>query len=156
MLGRLKSNKGFTFIELLMVFIVLGILSQIALIFMIDLRSRSSDLMAIADGKNLITVVRNNFVNLDDVNYTKINGSDIGVESTGGDSRLPVLTLSPGVNIVVTDGSESNGTPDTGFFEAWLYHENGTDDPASTTGCGKREFYYYAEEATELYSIATF
>ena len=156
MLGKLIDNKGFTFIELLMVFVVLGILSQIALTFMIDLRSRSSDVMAITDGKNLITAVRNNFVNLEDVDYTKINGSDIGVETTGGDSRLPVLTLSPGVNVVVTGGSESNGTPDTGFFEAWLYHENGTDDPASTTGCGKREFYYYADEPNELYSVATF
>ena len=156
MLGKLIDNKGFTFIELLMVFVVLGILSQIALTFMIDLRSRSSDVMAITDGKNLITAVRNNFVNLEDVDYTKINGSDIGVETTGGGSRLPVLTLSPGVNVVVTGGSESNGTPDTGFFEAWLYHENGTDDPASTTGCGKREFYYYADEPNELYSVATF
>ena len=156
MLGRLKGNKGFTFVELLMVFIVLGILSQIALTFMIDLRSRSSDVMAISDGKNLITAVRNNFVNLDDVDYTKTDGSNVGVETTGGDNRVAVFTLSPGVNIVVTAGSESNGTPDTGFFEAWLYHENGTDDPASTTGCGKREFYYYAEEATDLYSIATF
>jgi prepilin-type N-terminal cleavage/methylation domain-containing protein len=155
-LGKLTDNKGFTFIELLMVFVVLGILTQVGLIFMLDLRSRSSDVMAISDGKNLITVVRNNFVNLDDVDYTKINGSDIGVETTGGDNRVAVLTLSPGVNIVVTVGSESNGTPDTGFFEAWLYHESGTDDPASTTGCGKREFYYYAEEATELYSVATF
>lgn len=156
MLGRLKDNRGFTFIELLMVFIVLGILTQVGLTFMIDLRSRSSDVMAISDGKNLITVVRNNFVNLDDVDYTKTNGSDMGVETTGGDNRVAVFTLSPGVKVVVTGGSESNGTPDTGFFEAWLYHENGTDDPASTTGCGKREFYYYADEPNDLYSIATF
>ena len=156
MLGKLTDNKGFTFVELLMVFIVLGILAQVGLTFMLDLRKRSSDVMAISDGKNLITVVRNNFVNLDDVDYTKINGSDIGVETTGGSGRVEVFTLSPGVNIVVTAGSESNGTPDTGFFEAWLYHDNGTDDPASTTGCGKREFYYYADEPNELYSVATF
>ena len=156
MLAKLIDNRGFTLVELLMVFVVLGILAQVGLTFMLDLKSRSSDVMAISDGKNLITVVRNNFVNLDDVDYTKINGSGIGVETTGGNNRVEVFTLSPGVNIVVTAGSESNGTPDSGFFEAWLYHESGTDDPASTTGCGKREFYYYADEPNELYSVATF
>jgi len=157
MLRTLKDNKGFTMIELLMVFVVLGILAQISLTFMIDLRTRSSDVTAIADGRNLMTVVRNNFVNLDDVNYTQINGSDVGVETTGGVARPPVFTLSPGVRIVfITDDSKSKGTADTGFFQAWLYHENGTADPASFTGCGKREFYYLADEENDSYSIATF
>jgi len=158
MLGKLKESKGFTMIELLMVFVILGVLAQMAWTFMIDLRSRSYDVTAVADGKNLITVVRNSFVNLDDVDYTKINGSDVGVETTGGVARPPVFTLSPGVRIVVTGGSESTGFPDTSFFEAWLYHENGTADPGSTTGCGKREFYYLADETTDppLYSLATF
>ena len=156
MLGNLEDNKGFTFIELLMVFIVLGVLAQMALTFMIDLRTRSYDVTAVADGRNLITIVRNSFVNLDDVDYTKINGSDVGVETTGGIARPPVFNLSPGVRVVVTAGSESTGFPGSGFFEAWLYHENGTDDSASTTGCGKQEFYYLADEENELYSIATF
>jgi prepilin-type N-terminal cleavage/methylation domain-containing protein len=158
MLGNLKDNKGFTFVELLMVFIVLGILAQMAWTFMIDLRTRSYDVTAVADGKNLITMVRNNFVNLDDADYTKINGSDVGVETTGGSARPPVFTLSPGVRAVITGGSESTGIPDTSFFEAYMYHENGTDDPASITGCGKREFYYLADETTDppSYSIATY
>jgi type II secretory pathway pseudopilin PulG len=156
MFRTLKNSKGFTMIELFMVFAVVGILAQIAMTFMIDLRSRSSDVAAIADGRNLITAVRNNFVNLDDVDYTKIDGSDVGVETTGGDPRPPVITLSPGVNVVITGGSESTGTPDTGFFEAWLYHESGTADLASVTGSGKREFYYCADESNNIYSIATF
>ena len=69
MLQKLKDNRGFTFIELMMVMIVLGIIAQIALVFMIDLRSRSSDLLAMSDGRNLVTVARANFVNLDDVKY---------------------------------------------------------------------------------------
>ena len=104
----------------------------------------------------MITIVRNSFVNLDDVDYTKINDCDVGVETTGGGARPPVFTLSPGVRVVVTIGSESTGFPDSGFFEAWLYHENGTDDSASTTGCGKKEFYYLADEENDLYSLATF
>jgi len=158
MLGKLKESKGFTMIELLMVFVILGVLAQMAWTFMIDLRSRSYDVTAVADGKNLITVVRNSFVNLDDVDYTKINGSDVGVETTGGGARPAVFTLSPGVRVVITAGSESTGFPDTSFFEAYVYHKNGTDDPGSTTGCGKREFYYLADETTDppLYYIATF
>lgn len=145
-------------IELLMVFVVLGVLAQMAWTFMIDLRKRSYDVMAISDGRNLITIVRNNFVNLDNVDYTKISGSDVGVETISGGARPPVVTLSPGVRIVVTAGSESTGFPDTSFFEAFVYHKNGTDDPGSTTGCGRREFYYLADETTDppLYSIATF
>ena len=50
MLGNLKDNKGFTVIELLMVFIVLGVLAQMAWTFMIDLRTRSYDVTAVADG----------------------------------------------------------------------------------------------------------
>jgi prepilin-type N-terminal cleavage/methylation domain-containing protein len=158
MLGNLKDNKGFTFVELLMVFIVLGILAQMAWTFMIDLRKRSFDVMAVADGRNLITTVRNNFVNLDDIDYTKTDGSDIGVETTGGGPRPPAFTLSPGVGVVITAGSESTGIPDTSFFEVYVYHKSGTPDSGSTTGCGKREFYYLADETTDppLYSIATF
>jgi prepilin-type N-terminal cleavage/methylation domain-containing protein len=109
MLGKLKDSKGFTLIELFIVFVILGVLAEMAWTFMIDLRSRSFDVSAVADGKNLITLVRNNSVNLDDVDYTKINGSDVGVETTGGVARPPVFSLSPGVRIVVTAGSECNG-----------------------------------------------
>ena len=154
MLRKLKDNKGFTFVELLMVFIVLGILAQISLTFMIDLRSKSSDVMAISDGRNLITVVKNNFASLDDVNYEMINGSDIGVETTGGVGRPPVFTLSPGVTIKVSKNSKS-GSPGDCVFEAWLSHTNGTADAApSETGTGKREFYYFADESFD--TIATF
>ena len=116
MLGGLKDNKGFTFVELLMVFIVLGALSHIALIFLLDLRTRSYDVTAVADGRNLITVVRNSFVNLEDIDFTSISGTHIGVTTTGGDARTPVYTFTSGVKAVVTGGSESTGIPDTSFF----------------------------------------
>jgi len=152
MLGNLKDNKGFTMIELLMVFLVLGVLAQMAWTFMIDLRSRSYDVTAVADGKNLITVVRNSFVTLEDIDYTSISNTHIGIKTTGGDARAPVYTFTSGVKAVVTGGSESTGTPDTSFFEAYLYHENGSPDSVSDSG--KREFYYIADETTDppLYS----
>ena len=159
MLGKLKDNKGFTLIELLMVFVVLGILAQMALTFMRDLKSRSCDLMSISDGRNLMTVIRDNFINLDDVDYTAFNGSEIGVQTTGGVARPGVFTLSPGVRIFITPGSESPGIAESGNFEAWLSNVNGSEAPGlSMTGTGKREFYYLADETTNppSYSLATF
>ena len=145
MFGKLKDNKGFTFIELLMVFIVLGILAQISLTFMIDLRSRSSDVTALSDGKNLVTVVRNNFINLDDVNYTHnpADGPDIGAMDVGGSPRPAVFTLSPGVEVTIT-GTSDPANPGTGLVVATFYHTSGTTD--GTTGSNRREFYYVVDE----------
>ena len=158
MLGKLKDNKGFTLIELFIVLGIIGVLAQIAFTFVIDLRTRSYDVMAVADGRNLITVVRNSFVTLEDIDFTSISGTHVGIKTTGGNDRVKVYTLSPGVMAVVTGGSESTGIPDTGFFEAYVYHIHGTYDPASVTGAGKREFYYLADETTDppLYSLPTF
>jgi prepilin-type N-terminal cleavage/methylation domain-containing protein len=149
MLGNLKDNKGFTMIELLMVFLVLGILSQMAWTFMIDLRKRSFDVTAVVDGRNLIMVVRNSFVTLEDVDYTTISGTNMGIKTTGGIERVPAFTFSHGVRAVVTAGSGSTGIPDNSFFEAYLYHENGSPDPFSVTGSGKKEYYYLADETTD-------
>lgn len=154
MLKTLKNSKGFTLIELFMVFAIMGILAQIAMTFTMDMRSRSSDIMAVADGRNLMIVVKNNFANLDDVDYTQIDGSDVGVKTKGGGARLPVFTLSPGVTIKITNGSES-GIPGACSFEAWLSHSNGTPEAGpSETGTGKKEFYYFADESND--TIATF
>jgi prepilin-type N-terminal cleavage/methylation domain-containing protein len=151
-LARLKDNKGFTFIELLMVMIMLGILLQMAWLFASDLSKRSSDVAAVADGRNLITVVRNNFVNLDDVNYAQTDGNKVGVATTGGAPREAVFSLSPGVKARIEAGSES-GVPDQGYFEAFLFNVNGTGDE---TPSGKREFWYLADEANDIYSLPLF
>jgi prepilin-type N-terminal cleavage/methylation domain-containing protein len=160
MLKKLKDNRGFTFIELLMVMIVMGIIAQIALVFMIDLRSRSSDLLAMSDGRNLVTIARANFVNLDDVKYDHNpgDGPDIGTLDTGNNPRPdgPVFTLSPGVKAKITAGSESPGTPDLGFLEVYLCHESGTKvGAAGMTGEGRKEYYYVVDElGTDI--LATF
>ena len=49
MLTRVKDNKGFTLIELMMVMVMAAILMQIAWTFALDLRKRGSDVAAIAD-----------------------------------------------------------------------------------------------------------
>jgi prepilin-type N-terminal cleavage/methylation domain-containing protein len=146
-----KGQRGFTLIELLMVFIVIGIIAQMTMVFVLDMKSRSHDVMAISDGRNLFTAVRDNFVSLEDVDYTQVSGSEVGVQTTGGAGRAPVFTLSPGVKIRTIAGS--SGMPDMGFFQIYLYHEAGTDLP---TPSGKKEFYYLASEPADQYILAEF
>jgi prepilin-type N-terminal cleavage/methylation domain-containing protein len=149
MLRTLKNSKGFTMIELFMVFAVLSILAQIAFTFMIDLRSRSSDVMALSDGKNLVTIVRNNFIALDDVDYTHNpgDGSDLGTISTVGGARPPVFTLSPGVEATITGESDPDN-PGAGYVVATLYHESGTKMGLPSVS-GRREFYFVVDELGE-------
>ena len=71
---NLKEEKGFTLVEILMVMIILGILTQISYGLLIDIRKRAYDAVAIADGKNLMTAVANSFALLDDVDYTHFPG----------------------------------------------------------------------------------
>ena len=154
MLKRIKDSSGFTFIEILMVMIMLGILSQMAWNFMYDVRRRSSDVSAVADGRNLITVVRANFINLDNVQFDHdpSDGPAIGTVDRNGNPRPPVFTLSPGVMARIELGSQS-GTAEQGYYEAYLFHTNGTPDVSPS---GKREFWYLADEQNAIYSLPAY
>ncbi|MBW2107595.1 MAG: prepilin-type N-terminal cleavage/methylation domain-containing protein [Deltaproteobacteria bacterium] len=150
-----QDDRGFTLIELLMVFIVLGILAQMTTLVVLDMKSRSHDLMALSDGRNLVTVIRDNFVDLVDVDYTHNpgDGPNIGTVDTGGAPRTePVFRLSPGVDVTLTGKSDPTA-PGTGFVQGTFYHTDGTDDPI--TPSGKREFYFVVDElGTDV--LATF
>jgi prepilin-type N-terminal cleavage/methylation domain-containing protein len=140
---QIKDNRGFTFIELLTVFVVLGILAQLTTLFYMDMWSRSYDLTAFSDGRNLVTVVRDNFVDRADVDYTHNpgDGSDIGDIDTGGGARDPVFTLSPGVEATI-NGESNPANPLGGFVTATVYHSQGTDE-----GGGKREYTFIIDES---------
>ncbi len=155
MLKKVKDSKGFTFIEIMMVMLMLGILTQTAWNFMIDMRKRSSDITAVADGRNLMTVVRGSFINLDSITleHNPGQGPDIGKKDRNDNDRPPIFTLSRGVMARIEPGSES-GTVHQGYYEAYLYHINGTGD--ATTPSGKREFWYLADEANEIFSLPTY
>jgi len=145
---KLKNQSGFTLIELMMVMIVLGILVQMSTIFLLDIRERAYDAVALSDGKNLMTTAGNVFLALEDVDFTHTpaDGSNIGVMDTGGGPRPPVFTMSPGVRAIIS--GESGTTAGTGTITAFLYHINGTSDPTSLGGSGKREFYFHLDEMT--------
>lgn len=149
MCTRIKNTDGFTLIELLMVMIILGILMQMSLLFVLDLRQRAFDATALADGKNLMTVAGNSFIGLDDVDFThtSADGSQIGVLDTGGSPRQPIFNLSPGVRAVIFGSSP--GIPGGGLVTARVYHINGTND---LTPSGKREFWFSIDEMTSAIS----
>ena len=147
----LKDNKGFSFIELLSVLVVLGILAQLTGLLVLDMRSRSYDLMAFSDGRNMVTIVRDNFVARADVDYTHNpgDGSAIGAVDTGGGARTPVFNMSPGVEATI-NGESNPATPGMGFVTATVYHTSGTKE-----GGGRRQFTFIIDElGTDV--LATF
>jgi prepilin-type N-terminal cleavage/methylation domain-containing protein len=154
MLKRIKGNSGFTFIEIMMVMIMLAALTQMAWNFLGDVRKRSFDISAVTDGRNLITVVRANFINLDNVQYDHDpdDGQAIGTVDRNGNPRPPVFTLSPGVRARIELGS-SSGIAEQGYYEAYLFHVSGTPDASLS---GKREFWYLADEVGQIYSLPAF
>jgi prepilin-type N-terminal cleavage/methylation domain-containing protein len=155
MLKKVKDSKGFTLIEVMMVMIMLGILTQSAWNFMIDMRKRSSDIAAVADGRNLMTAIRASFINLDNIKFTHSpgQGRKIGKKNRNNESRPPIFTLSRGVMARIEAGSQS-GIVHQGYYEAYLYHINGTED--ASTESGKREFWYLADEVSGIYSLPAY
>lgn len=147
------NEKGFTLIELMMVMIVLGILAQMSTTFFIDLRKRAYDAVALSDGKNLMSVAGGVFLALDDVDFTHTpaDGREVGVLDTGSSPRPAVFTMSEGVRARIT--GQSDTMAGTGFIDANLYHQFGTDDPI--TPSGKREFYFILDETTSFISAPT-
>lgn len=140
------NNRGFTLLELVIVVCLISILSQISLSYFTDFQARAKDATAILDGRNLLTAVETNFAHREVVDYEHDpgDGSQIGDPTT-------VYTLAQGVRARITAGSQSLKTEGTGYFEAYLYHVNGTDDPVSHSG--KREYYYLIDESLNLYSL---
>ena len=148
---KIKNEDGFTMIELLMVFAVIGILAQMATFFALDIRKRTFDSVALADGKNLMTMAAGTFIALEDVDFTHDppDGSNIGTTGTvdtGFAPRPPVFTMSPGVRAEIVGSSGLSAG--SGFIDAFIFHESGTDDPGALSGNGKREFYFSLDEMT--------
>lgn len=145
---KINNEDGFTIIELMIVVVIVGILAQMATFFALDIRKRTFDAVALTDGKNLMTVAAGTFIALEDVDFTHIPsyGSNVGAYDTNGIPRSPVFTLSPGVRAEIV--GSSGLIAGTGFIDAFVFHENGTDDAGALSGNGKREFYFSLDEMT--------
>ncbi len=146
------DERGFTFIELLMVMVVLSILFQISLTLMIDLRKRAYDAAALADGKQMMNVATAVLLNFEDVdlNHRPPDGPQVGVKKTSGGPRDPVFTLSPGVRADIT---HTGGlVPGSSYVSAYFYHIDGTNDADPISHSGKREFYFTLDELSSTIS----
>jgi prepilin-type N-terminal cleavage/methylation domain-containing protein len=163
---QLGSQSGFSFIELLTVLIIIGIIAQMAITIFIDMRARSNDAAAVADGRNLLTVANINFVNLDNVYYgpdvanpPAISGAVGTSEATItlipsfnwgiGAPREPIYELSNGVMAEIS--GVSPGIPGLGEISMELWHKNGTKIAGSP-----KKYRFEISETSDLYAFATY
>lgn len=130
MYKEVKKMDGFTLLELMIVMGIIGLLTSTSMIYFMDMMRSSRDTAALSDANSLMTVVTNNFVSDESVNYQAMDGQRLGVADTSGGARQPVFTLSSGVIIDFTGGynnmsfGPNNNTPSQ--FVASLHHSSGT------------------------------
>ncbi len=149
-----RNQHGFTLLELMIVMAILGVLSAISAFWMLDIFHAARDTAAITDAKNLLTIIHNNFLDNESVQYDSMgpDGSRLGItEEDGATPRVSVYGLSPGVKIkFITTPNISSSNPDVlGTFNAWLYHSLGTKDPLdiSLAGVGRKVVQCTIDEA---------
>lgn len=149
---RVRDQRGFTLHELLIVMAILGVLMQIAMISMMEMRRSALDTSANSDARNLIEAAMNKFIDKADVSLVHASGEgrEVGNTTIGGAARAPVFTLSPGVEARVIGSSDWDGDGN-GYMEAWVYHPNGKED--AVTPSGRREFYCIIDEAAGISSF---
>ncbi|MCP4693039.1 MAG: prepilin-type N-terminal cleavage/methylation domain-containing protein, partial [Desulfobacterales bacterium] len=96
---KLSDNRGFTFIEMLMTMCIISILAHITGMTYFDYRQKAFNTRALADGRNLATVISNSLVDDDDADYTHSpgDGGDIGVVDMEGNPRPKLFGFSEGV-----------------------------------------------------------
>ncbi|MEJ2639270.1 MAG: type II secretion system protein [Desulfosarcinaceae bacterium] len=149
---RVRDQRGFTLHELLIVMAILGILVQIAMISMLEMRRSALDTSAISDARHLVQAAMSKFMDKADVNLVHASGEgrEVGNTTIGGVARAAVFTLSPGVKARVIGSSDWAGDGN-GYMEAWVYHPNGNEDVG--TPSGRREFYCIIDEAAGISSF---
>jgi len=154
-LNTYRNQHGFTMMELMIVIAILGVLTAIGTLWMLDMFHAARDTAALTDAKNLITIINNNFLDNESIRYDSMSadGSQLGVmEEDGTTPRVPAYGLSPGVEIkFITTPNISSSNPDVkGSFDAWLYHPMGTPDPLdlSLSGVGRKVIQCTIDEAS--------
>jgi prepilin-type N-terminal cleavage/methylation domain-containing protein len=149
---QIRDERGFSLHELIIVMAIMGVLMQIGMLSMMEMRRSALDTSAISDSRNLIEAAMNKFMDKADVSLTRASGAgrEVGNRTIGGASRAPVFTLSPGVNARVIGSSDWAGDGN-GYMEAWVYHPNGNED--GSTPSGRREFYCIIDEASGISSF---
>jgi len=150
-----KSDKGFSLMELMMVLSIIAIVAQIGFTSWLDYKRRAYDTTAVSDTRNLIEAIVNDMVGAEDVNYDHDpdDGPRIGGYTKEGDARKPSLFLSPGVKAIVTGATDiidsNTGIPAT-IVTAVLWHAGGTPWVDVGNPDNVREFTAVVDEAKEM------
>jgi prepilin-type N-terminal cleavage/methylation domain-containing protein len=141
----LRDTSGFTFVELLIIIAIIGVLASIAIFNYMPMRAKAMDSAAMSDARNLADIVTNAAMTNADIDYTKINtGGAVGDKDTSGNPRTPVFLLSPGVEALIIGDSRQGANGNATFFSAIIYHTGGTPDVASPSG--KKEYSCSVDE----------
>src|SRR5688500_13419560 len=96
-MGRLKDERGFTFIEILVVMVILAILAGIALSMLKGNRANATDAEAKQNARSLMAHVESCFAETED--YGQCESGDVLL----GDTSMP-LGAGPGQTRALSDG----------------------------------------------------
>ena len=151
----IRNNRGYSFMELMMVVSIIAIVAQIGFTAWFDYKRRAYDTSAVADTRNLIEAIVNDMVGAEDVNYAHgpDDGPRIGAYTKEDEPRKPSLFLSPGVKAIIegaTDIVDSNTGLTSTIVTATIWHGGGTPWVGVLNPDGVREFYAEIDEDDEL------
>lgn len=124
-----RDEGGFTLIEILVVILIIGILSAIAIPIFTNQRREANDAAAVSEATNLSTAIETYFVNNKDVKTISV-------------SSLPAIRemvkQTNGVGAVIT------GTPDDYCVQTW--HQNGKKYRNDNQWATGRPYYLYSSK----------
>lgn len=109
MIQRLRGEKGFTLIELMIVIAIIGILAAIAIPNFIAYRDKAYCSAAEADASNIAAAIADYFSNPENISVPS-DPADLGITLTGKDDNINTGTIASGATtdpiiITVVDGS---------------------------------------------------
>ena len=160
-----EDQRGFSLMELFMVVAIISVLAGLAMLYVGDTLDSARDSAAISDATNLVIVVNNNFIDKESIDYKAMgsDGAEIGTTDIDGNTRDPVFTLSPGVQIFFENSADPayNKCFDDerqSSFTAYLYHNRGSKDMwgLNPSGSDRRCVQCIVDEMTSTQEIIFF